>query len=372
MKALQVARKFLREIAREPGVLALIVLIPLAFLGLAAFAYSTPYQVTLPLWVTVGEGGDLGLVESLAAEEYPDGLPVFEVQKIDDALEADKALRAREITVFLSVDVDGDGDLVVAVYGDALYGPFYRASVILDEIIFRHADRVVKRQTPLQINEARYAPFGPLNEFDFYAPGMIVFALLMLVPQTAMLVGRELRWGTLRRLRLSRVRSWELLLGISLAEIVTAIAMVLIIFFVALALGYHNNGSLGLAMAVSLAISISAIGLGLLVGCFIENDSQAVNLGSTVSMLGIFLAGAFFPMPSMTLFTLAGHPIALFDFFPATHGLLALQQVLNNGAGFAQIGFRFGATLLLSVVYFTLGVVFFQRNKMRGESLPIQ
>jgi ABC-2 type transport system permease protein len=372
VKALQITRKFLREISREPSLLALIVLIPLAFLGITAFAYSEPYQKTYDLWVSIGDGGDRGLIEAIAAARYPDGPPVFDVKTVADDQEANAALEARQIVAFLEIDINDDGQLETTVNGDALNTRFYRASVILDDLLFQHADRIAGRTTPVEIVEKRYAPSGPSNEFDYYAPGMIVFALLMLIPQTAMLVGRESRWGTLRRLRLSRVRAWELLLGISLAQLVVAVILVLVLLLVAIALGYHNNGSPLLATIVSLAISLSAIGIGLVVGCFVENDSQAVNRGSSATMLGVFISGAFFPMTSTTLFTFLGHPITLFDFFPATHGLLALQQVLNDGATFANIAFRLGLTLLLSLLYFMLGVIFFSRWKLRGENIPLQ
>jgi ABC-2 type transport system permease protein len=368
VKAIQIARKFLREIMREPSLLALILLIPLAFLGITAFAYSEPYQRTNEIWAAVGRDGDAGLIEALRAASYPDGSPLFEVKTVDDEGAAQAALQDRRIAAFL--EVNADGDLETTVHGDALNPRFYRVSVILDEILYRHADRIAGRASPLEIVEARYAPSGPLNEFDYYAPGMMVFALLMLIPQTAMLVGRESRWGTLRRLRLSCVRSWEFLLGITLAQLAVAVILVLAVFLVALALGYHNNGSLLLAMSVSLAISLSAIGIGLIVGCFVENDSQAVNLGSTATMLGVFISGAFFPVPSTDLFTILGHTIKLFDFFPATHGLLALQQILNDGAGFSHVAFRISATLLLSVVVFISGIALFHRRKLRGNGYP--
>jgi ABC-type Na+ efflux pump permease subunit len=133
-------------------------------------------------------------------------------------------------------------------------------------------------------------------------------------------------------------------------------------------LGYNNHGSLILAVFVGLAISLSAVGMGLIVACFIENDSQAVNFGSTVTMVQVFVSGAFFPLPPMTVTTLFGHPIGFFDIFPATHGMLALQQVLNDGVGLGGIGFRLAAIVLLSGLTFAAGVVTFHRLKMGAGS----
>ena len=134
----------------------------------------------------------------------------------------------------------------------------------------------------------------------------------------------------------------------------------------ALAMGFNNQGSLGLAILVGLAVSASAIGQGLLVACFVQDDSQAANVGSTFSMIQVFVSGSFFQLPPLTIFSLAGHQIDAFDIFPATHGFRALQQVLTYGDGLPEIGFRLGATLLLSLVYFVIGAIVFKRLKMRG------
>ena len=368
MRTLLVARKSLLDILREPTLLGLMLLMPLVFVGIAAFGYSAPFLVTHPLGVIVQAEGDLGLIETLRAERYIDGRPVFDVSIATDRNAAHAALEAREITALVDVGVGADGRPMVTVHGDALYGRFYRASVVLDEVVQRYADGLADRGALVQIHEERYAPAGPENEFDYYAPGMMVFALLMIIPQTAMLVGRELRWGTLRRLRLSGVRSWELLLGISLAQMAVAVIQVLVVFLSALALGYNNHGSLILAIFVGLTISLSAIGMGLIVACFIENDSQAVNFGSTVTMVQVFVSGAFFPLPPLTVFTMLGHPIGIFEIFPASHGMLALQQVLNDGVGLGGIGFRLAAILLLSGLTFAAGVFTFHRLKMGRKS----
>ncbi|HEY43639.1 MAG TPA: hypothetical protein G4O11_06625, partial [Anaerolineae bacterium] len=142
MKSLLVARKSLLEILREPALLGLVLLMPLVFVGIAAFGYSAPFLVTHPLWVIVQAEGDLGLIEALRAERYPDGRPVFDVTVVTDQDAAHVTLEAREITAFLEMGVGADGRPQVTIFGDALYGRFYRASVILDEVVQRYADRL--------------------------------------------------------------------------------------------------------------------------------------------------------------------------------------------------------------------------------------
>jgi len=364
MKALLVARKSLLEILREPQLLGLTLALPLIFVAITALSYSVDLQTSYSVLVIDPAGQSTELLDELNALQYADGDPVLDIELADDLAAAELELEEHQVSALLKIDPHSGEP---TIKGDALYGPFYRASVILNSAINRYYERLAGRTELVQVIEQPLTAAGPENEFDLYAPGMIMMGLLLIIPQTAMLVARELRWGTLHRLRLSALNAWELLGGISLAQMIMAVVQVVAVFGGALAFGFNNRGSLGLAVLVGLVVSFSAVGLGLITACFSENDSQAANVGGTFTMLQVFLSGSFYPIPSMTLFTIDGHQIELFDIFPATHGFSALQQVLTYGAGFQEIAFRLGMTALLSAVYFAAGVLIFRRLKLRSS-----
>ncbi|MEW5869725.1 MAG: ABC transporter permease [Chloroflexota bacterium] len=362
-----VARKYLVEILREPQLLLLVLAMPIIFLLITLVMYSTPLQPTYSLWIYDPGAGHAALYEELQSQRYYDGRPVFAITQTASLDEAEAALKDRRAAVLLSLSPDRSD---YTIRGDAISTAFYRASIFLESALRDYSDRAAGRSPLVRLVEQPVfaeggKSGGPQSQYDLYAPGMIVFAILMIIPQTAMLVSRELRWRTLQRLRLTRLNAWELLAGVSLAQMVVALLQVVLIFFAAQALGFHNQGSLGLAILVGLVLSLSAIGPGLIVACFVENDSQAANLGATFAMLQVFLCGAWFAMPPMTIFTLAGHQIDVFDIFPATSGSLALKQVLSYGIGLEGIAFRLGLTLLLSGVYYAIGVLIFQRRQMQ-------
>jgi len=267
MKVLLVARKSLLEIIREPKLLALVLLLPLAFLAITAFGYSTPLLVTHPLQVIKAGAAGVGLVDDLIGQRYADGRAVFAVTLTTDRAAAEAALKEQTTTALVTIagTQAEQGPLQVTVRGDPLYPRFYRASILLDSIFFQYADRLANRPEMVRVVDRPLVAAGPQSEYDLYAPGMIIFALLLIIPQTAMLVAREIRWHTLRRLRLTPLRAGDLLGGIGLAQLVVAGLMVVLIFIAALLLGFNNQGSLGLAVVVGLAVSISAIGMGLLV-----------------------------------------------------------------------------------------------------------
>jgi len=368
MRALIVARKSLLEMMRELQLLGLIVLLPLIFLVITAVSYSAPFLVTHPIWVISPDPDNAGLVAALESARYANGQPIFDVTMIADQAAAEEPLKKQTLAALVVIESDADGTLSVTLRGDALYMPFYKAGTIMGRVIQEYADNAAGLPRIVQIAEEPLGEASPQNWFDWYVPGNTIFALMLIIPQTAMLVAREIRWNTLRRLRITRLRAGDLLAGISLAQMAVAVLQVVIMVVAALALGFQSQGSLGLAIVVGLAICFSAVGQGLIVACFVENDSQAANLGATVAMFQVFLSGAMYPLPSMTLFTLMGHQIDLFEIFPVTHGFLALQQVINYGAGLREIGFRLGATLLLSALYFAVGVLIFQRRQMHSTS----
>jgi ABC-2 type transport system permease protein len=365
MKALLVARKTLLELAREWQLLLLVVGIPVSFLWITKLGYGSPLLVTHPLLVAGSERSEEteALLAEIEAERYAGGRPVFELRPAPGPAAAEEALKAQEATALLSLS---PGQRVV-LKGDALSLSFYRAGILLEEILNRRADRLAGRPEILRLEARALAGSGPQSLFDVYAPGMIVFALLLTIPQVAMLVARESRWQTLDRLRLTPLRAWELLGGIGLAQTALGVVLVALVLGSALALGFQNQGSTGLALIAGLAVNLSAIGWGLVVGCFVENDGQAINVGSTVAMLQVFLSGSFYQMPSPTLFHLGGRAIELFDVLPATHGFLALQQVLCYGSGWREVAFRLAATLLLSLLTLAVGIVLFGRLRLKEK-----
>jgi ABC-2 type transport system permease protein len=368
MKALLVARKSLLEIAREPQLLFLELALPLIFVAIAAAAYAGRLQVTHPILASHSGSGAEPILGALASARYADGRPIFDISTTTNPASAEAALKERDATLWLMIRPGTANGMEsapqVTIRGDALHPRFYRASTIASSVLNRYVDELAGRPQGVRVAVEPLFDKGPETEFDLYAPGMILFALLMLIPQTAMLVAREIRCKTLDRLRLTRLDAFDLLLGVSLGQMAVAALQVVIVFAAALVLGFHNRGALTLAVIAGLVVCLSAVGQGLIVACFVENDSQAANVGSTLTMLQVFVSGAFYQLPPLTLFTVLGHQIDLFDIFPASHAFSALQQVLSFGAGVQEVAFRLGAVMLLSGLYFSAGVFVFHRVKM--------
>jgi len=191
---------------------------------------------------------------------------------------------------------------------------------------------------------------------------------MMLIFLAAMVVAREVESGTLRRLQITRMTSFDFLGGVTLAMLSLAVLSLLITILTAVWLGFRSQGPLWAAVVVGTVASLSIIGAGLVVACFSRSVSQAFVIANFPLGLFMFFSGAIFPLPKVVLFQLAGHEVGLFDFLPPAHAVVALNKVLTLGAGLPEVAYELTALILLSILYFGVGVWLFQRLHMGGKT----
>jgi len=311
--------------------------------------------------------------------KYPNGGPMLKVQTVTDRADAEARLRDREASLMLvippgfSAAVAGEsgdgasGAAQVAVVGD-LANPTYAVTVtVVAEGLRGYVDAATGAGSPVQIVEQPLGGSSGRTEFENYVPGLLVFAVIMLVFLAAMAVAREVESGTLRRLQITRMTSFDFLGGVSLAIVVVGVVAVILTFATAVALGFHSQGPLWVAVLVGAITALGVIGTGLMVACFCKNVTQAYLIGSFPMGLFMFFSGAVFPIPKVKLFELAGHTIGLYDVLPPTYAVVALNKVLTLGAGLSDVTYELTGLLILSVLYLAIGVWLFGRRQLRAH-----
>ena len=206
--------------------------------------------------------------------------------------------------------------------------------------------------------------------FDYQAPGIIVFALLLLVVGVAGTLAREVEHGTLERLKITKMKSFDLLFGTLIPWTLIAIAQVFILFLVAIAMGYHWQGgitTIALAIAIGVMGGISSISLGLLVAAFSRSEKHADNLGMLVAVPMSFIVGAFFSLPRAVIGEFFGRTFQVYDVLPWTHTVNALRSVLTFGGGLGDVIYDIAMMAVLTVILFVLGVICFSKTRLRAE-----
>lgn len=108
---------------------------------------------------------------------------------------------------------------------------------------------------------------------------------------------------------------------------------------------------------------IAPIALGMIIAAFVQNDRQAANLGTLITVPTSFLVGAFFPLPDVEIF---GVPFNAF--LPWTHTLDALRSLLTYGGGWNEIAYPVTVSVFLTVILFFIGVLLFSKNRLKAEN----
>lgn len=388
MRFLSVFVKSLREQFRN----LLVLLLTVAFAPVFVFAYwlffpaegSTAYRV---LVVNEDVGFEIDgqpyhagqeVIEAITQVTYASGSPLLRVRQVSSAAEAEKLLRDRKGVAYLLLPEDLSQNLAAAragdqtastelLFGGDLTNPYYPiAAILATSAVDSYVQEAVGTTPPLSYVERPLGGSGARTEFEIYVPGMFIFAVTMLVFAASMTVAREVEDGTLRRLQITRMTAFDLLGGTSLTLVLVGITAEMLAFATAVALGFHSYGPLWVAILVGAVTSVSVIGVGMIVAAFSKSVSQAFVIANFPLGVFMFLSGAIFPIPTVTLFEIAGQPIDLCDFLPPRHAVMALNKILTLGAGLDEVAYELVALVVLSLLYFAVGMWIFQRRHLRA------
>lgn len=268
------------------------------------------------------------------------------------------------------------------IRGDSGYMNFGVSQAILVGIIGKYEDGLVsaveKSVSGSSSNQTEYittdvesvAGTESFTTFDFLAPGMMVFAILLLATTVAAGLTREVETGTLTRLKLSRMRSFDFLFGGLIPWSLIAGVQILILLIVAIMIGFHWQGGLNsiiLAIIVAVIGGVASVSLGMIIAAFAKNDRQAANLGTLIAVPVSFLSGCFFALPQVVLGNFFGNQIQIYDLLPWTHTLSALKMVLTFGGNWNDIAPQVEWSVALTVILFVVGVILFSRIRLSPE-----
>ncbi|MCX6560697.1 MAG: ABC transporter permease [Candidatus Aminicenantes bacterium] len=318
------------------------------------------------------------VVEALRGLKYPSGDPMLRVRPVADRAAADADLRNRYAAALLILPEDFSRMLhappaersrfaPVVLSGDAGNVAYAVASVF----VFTALDAAVRAaggaEPPFPWREEFVSGAAPRTEFEAYVPGLLILSILLLLFTTALPLIREREERTLRRLRVSRLTVFDLLGGVSLAQIVIGAASIALTFAVAALLGFRSGGSFLAAGLVALMCVGSVVAVGLLTACFCKNATAVLTIGTLPFFLLMWFSGAAMPLNRLTLFVVGARPIALNDFLPPTHAVIALNKILSFGASLGDVAYELAMLAGLTVVYFAAAVWIYRRTQWRKE-----
>ncbi|MBN1631528.1 MAG: ABC transporter permease [Thermoleophilia bacterium] len=391
MRLRHVFVKSLREMRRDLLVLALTLVFAPVFVVIYWLSFgqaATVYDIVVvnqDMPVVTGDeeelrGGD-DLVTALGLVEGAGGGTLVTATMVDDVAAAERAVVDREAVAALVIPGDfssclaavadgasstgGESAAQVVMSGDLTNYAYSVAAVVAAAVVDQYVREVTGQDAPVQMVERALEGSAKRTDFETSVPGILVFAVVMLVFLAAMTIAREVEAGTMRRLQMTRMTTFELLGGMSAALVLVGAVSVMLTFGVALALGFDSRGPIWVAILVGAITAIAVIGCGLITAAFSKTVAQAFVIANFPLGLLMFFSGCMFPIPKTELFEIAGHGVGAFDLLAPTHAVIALNKVLTLGAGLGGVLWELVWLVVLSAVYFVAGVGLFKRLRMR-------
>jgi ABC-2 type transport system permease protein len=315
------------------------------------------------------------LIEALEAVQGPEGESILRVRVIGEN-EIDPYLESRRADLVLVVPAGfsravmdqraGGSPLPVALRsrGDPSNPDYLMAGVWADMTTVMFVGFASGLESPAVLAPEVVDHATSLSEFELFVPGLLILSLMMLMFTAAAALIREKDKGTLIRLRLSELRTFEWLAAVSATQVLIGLAALGLTYLTAVGVGYRPNGSLGLLFLVGGLTSLSVMALSVLVAAFLRTVFDLVTIGSFPFFILMFFSGGMFPLPGVALFEWGDRTIELNEILPTTHAITAVNRVLSYGAGVTDIVFELGALTALSALFFGVGTWIFARRHL--------
>ena len=263
---------------------------------------------------------------------------------------------------------DQPAPAVIKTYGDPTKANYIMAAVWSDMITYEYAAAAAGLKSPLEIQVNTVSGKQALNEFELYVPALLALALIMLMFTAAASLIKEKDKGTIIRLRLSNMTTFEWLTAVSLTQVIIGMLALALTLATAVALGYRTSGSLIAVSIVGLLSCLSIIAISLIVAAYLRTIFDLLTIGCFPFFILMFFSGGMFPLPPLRLFMVGDRAININDLLPTTHAINAMSKILNFGAGLSDVVFELGAIAVLTIVLFAFGIWLFTRRQMRAVS----
>ena len=196
-------------------------------------------------------------------------------------------------------------------------------------------------------------------------PGLLILALIMLMFSATISIITEVENKTILRLKLSKLGSFNFLTGITVVQIFVGFISIFLTLFTASALGFEYKGSFWLFIFISVLTSISIIAFSLILAGVTKSANEVLTFGNFPLLLFMFFSGAAFPVSGKELFLFMGYSVNIQGLMSPTHAVAALKKVFIYNMGFTDILPEILMLLIITVIYFLIGLWIFNRRQMK-------
>ena len=354
-----IAQKNLRIFFREWKSNMIVFLLPLIFIAVFAFAFggdigAVTFQVGL-----VGFERDQAQVTQDILEDLQNNQdePLLNIQTYSDEESAREAVARMDVSAVLVWEGEDQrirliGDtfgqsfqairgIVSSVAGQVFFGEDLPNPVVIDPILD------TERTT---------------SGFVYLVPGLIVYGIIMLIPQVAITVAQEREKRYVFRYLTSQVRGLDVILGYLISHgLIIGFLQTIILFGAVHLFGYRSvEGFQSLIPALIIAVptTLLCVGIGMFIGGVVRNSEESGNWGTIITIILGFLSGAFIQLPSDALIG----EWSLAEIIPTGQASEALRQSMQFGSSLD--GMRFAYVSLWAIAVVILGGFVYTKRQL--------
>ncbi|MBR4401280.1 MAG: ABC transporter permease [Synergistes sp.] len=193
----------------------------------------------------------------------------------------------------------------------------------------------------------------------YIVPGIMGLLLtITLIPMMAMAIVRENEQGTLEQLLVTPMRIEELLLSKIIPYIIVGYVQVFISVLVGILIfDMPFLGSMPLFYALTFFYVVASLALGIMISCFAQNQTQAIQMSVFIILPCVLLSGFVFPLEAIpTGFRYLG------ECFPITYYISLTRQIILKGGGMEYVWKETLALVVYIAVMFTAAVQMFRKR----------
>lgn len=205
------------------------------------------------------------------------------------------------------------------------------------------------------------------NFFDMLVPAMMIFGIMNNLGVVATVALGDVKTGILDRLRLSKMKPYEYLIGLIMSQVTVTIVQIPIVIGTALFFGFPLKTQLIYAFVFGIFLAFAATAIGIIFASLINDINTVGGVSGLVSTVLMFLGGAFVPLPNPTLFNIGNHTLRIFDILPSTSALTALRLMLSNNWSFSEVTFEFALCSSISILLLLLSIIIYTKIHLRAK-----
>jgi ABC-2 type transport system permease protein len=388
MKLLSVLNKSLKEQIRNFWVLVLTITMAPFFV----FVYYLINEATKPHYDLLILNQDKGieylseklnygnlLIEAsnlIGKDTLKVPLSIIKIDNISDAIQQLKNRKADALVIIPEdfsekihnlAQSNDNKSIKIEFVGDLTNVNYMVSAIWAGEILNNYIFEITKKVKPVVIKETSLGTSGKMNDFDLFVPGILILSIIMLMFSATIAIVYEVENKTITRLKLSKLNSFEFLTGISIVQVFVGIVSILLTLIVAVCLGFDPKGSFFILILIAILTSISIIAFSLIIAAITKTATEVLIVGNFPLLLFMFFTGAAFPMKGKELFSIAGYSVTLQGLMSPTHAISALNKVLIMEMGLKDIFSEIIALIVLTIIYFIIGLWAFQKRHMKVE-----